>query len=312
MERKKLILDCDPGHDDAVALMLAAKDPSIELLGVTTVRGNQTLEKTTRNALDVCQWLGLDDLPVCRGCAVPLVNSNAHTAEAVHGDSGLEGPVFPPLTKQLDPRSAVSFIIEQIKAYPDKVTIAITGPMTNVALAMRVAPEIVEHIAQIVFMGGSWGYGNCNPAAEFNILTDPEAADIVFRSGVPLVMMGLDLTRQALCYPEIVDRMDKIGNKASKLFVDLMRFFCQKQKETSGWPGGPLHDATTIAYLIDPTLIETRSMYGEIDLSHGPSYGRTNCDVFHISTDAPDNVDVSVKLDVDRFWDLVEKSLRRY
>ncbi len=308
---KKLILDCDPGHDDAVALMMAANNPQFELLGVTSVRGNQTLEKTTRNALNVCQLLGLNDLPVCKGSAIPLVRQPVPVEERVHGESGLEGPVFPPLIKQLSDQKAVDFIIEQVKKYPHEVTLVVTGPMTNVGLALRVAPEIAPLIPELVFMGGSWAHGNVNPAAEFNIWADPEAADIVFRSGIPLVMMGLDVTRQALCYPEIVERMDKIDNKAAKLFVDLMHYFCMTQKRVFGWAGGPLHDPTCMAYLIDPTCIETKDMYGEIDLSHGPSYGRTNCDVFLLEG-KPANVKVSVKLDVEKFWNIVEACLKHY
>lgn len=309
--KKKLILDCDPGHDDAVALMMAANNPKFQLLGVTTVRGNQTLDKTTRNALNVCQFLGLDDLPVSAGCAVPLVRQAVPTEERIHGDSGLDGPVFDPLTKKVTGVRAVDFIVSQIKQYPGEVTLVVTGPMTNVALALRYAPEIVPMIHQIVFMGGSWSYGNVSPAAEFNISADPEAADIIFRSGIPLVMMGLDVTRQALCLPETVDRMSRINNRASRLFVDLMHFFCMTQKKVFGWAGGPLHDPTCVAYLIDPSVVETKDMYGEIDLSHGPSYGRTNCDVFLLKG-LPANVKLSVKLDVNKFWNIVEECIHHY
>lgn len=311
MERRKVILDCDPGHDDAVALMMAAAHPSLELLGVTVSRGNQTLEKTTRNALNICQWLGLDSMPVCPGCPQPMIREAPPVAADIHGESGLEGPVFPPCTKVPDPRHAIDFIIETVLAYPHEVTLVITGPMTNVAMAMRREPKIVPFIQEIVFMGGSWGYGNVTPAAEFNILTDAEAAYVVFRSGVPLVMMGLDLTRQALCFPEVVDRMERVGTTASRLFVELMRYFCMTQKREYGWPGGPLHDATCIGYLIDQSCVQTKDMYGEVDISAGWSRGRTNCDAFHMSGH-PDNIKVSVKLNVERFWDIVEDCLGRY
>ncbi|MEA4911172.1 MAG: nucleoside hydrolase, partial [Oscillospiraceae bacterium] len=248
MDKRKLILDCDPGHDDATAIMMAGNNEKFELLGITTVRGNQTLEKTTRNALDVCQWLGLNDVPVCAGSDRPIVREAPPVEARVHGESGLDGPSFEPLTKKLDARSAIDFIVEQVHKYPNEVTLVITGPMTNVALAFRKDPEIVKLIPEILFMGGSWAHGNVTPAAEFNIWADPEAADIVFRSGIPMVMMGLDVTRQALCYPSVVERMAKIDNRAAKLFVDLMGYFCMTQKKVFGWEGGPLHDPTTIAY----------------------------------------------------------------
>lgn len=311
MERRKIIIDCDPGHDDAVAILMAASHPKIELLGITTVRGNQTVEKTTRNALNICQYLGID-VPVCRGMAIPMVRQAPPTEERVHGETGLDGPVFPPLTKALDPRHAVDFLIETLLASDGDVTVVITGPQTNVAMAMRREPRIVDKIKEIVFMGGAYQHGNVTPAAEFNIWADAEAAYVIFTSGRPVVMMGLDLTRQALCYPAVVDRMEKIeNNKASKLFVDLMRFFCMTQKQTFGWEGGPLHDPTCIAYLIDPTCIETKEVYGEIELRSEKCYGRTSCDIFNL-TDNPRNVKVSIKLNVERFWDIVEECIRLY
>ena len=160
-------------------------------------------------------------------------------------------------------------------------------------------------------MGGAYQHGNVTPAAEFNIYADAEAAHVVFSCGRPVVMMGLDLTRQALCYPEIVDRMSKIETKGGKLFVDLMRFFCMTQKKVFGWEGGPLHDPTTVAYLIDPDCIETKAMHTDIDISGGQSHGRTNCDFFNL-TDKVKNTKVAVKLHVDRFWDIVEENLKLY
>lgn len=315
MSKRKLIIDCDPGHDDAVAIIMAANNPEFELLGITTVRGNQILEKTTRNALNICQYLDID-VPVCKGCAVAMVRESPDAQENVHGDSGLDGPTFPPLTKKIDERTAIEFIIEQIKKYPNEITLAVTGPMTNVALALRVAPEIGPMINQIVFMGGSWAHGNITPAAEFNIWADAEAAYTVFHSGIPLVMMGLDVTRKVLCYPTVVERMEKIGNRASQLFADMMRFFGKTQKEVFGWEGGPLHDPTTIAWLLDPSVIETKDMYGDVDISGGVSHGRTNCNVFLNSSDFSQkyepNMKVSVDIDAEKFWDIVEKCLHYY
>ena len=278
MEKKKIILDCDPGHDDAVAIMLAAKSEKLDLLGITVVAGNQTLEKTQVNARNVCQCLGLD-VPVYAGCGQPMVREKMVAAD-IHGETGLDGPVFEPLTKPLEEKHAVQFIIDTLMGSDGDITMVTTGPMTNLAMAMRMEPRIVEKIEQIVLMGGAYTNGNVTPAAEFNIIADADAAYVCFTSGRPITMVGLDVTRKALCYPAVVDRMEKVGNKASKLFVDLMRHFCKSQKEVFGWEGGPLHDPITIAYLLDPSVLTVKPMHAEIDIRSTQSYGRTNCDYF--------------------------------
>lgn len=307
---EKIILDCDPGHDDAVAILMAGIHPSIQLLGITTVAGNQTLNKTTINALNVCQYLNID-VPVCSGMSLPMVRKVQTIADDIHGESGLDGPVFDKLTKELDKRHAVNFIIETLKNSSEKITLVVTGPMTNVAMAFRMEPSIIEKVKRVIFMGGSYQLGNVTPAAEFNIFADAEAAYVVFNSGVPLVMMGLDLTRQALCYPSIVERMGKVGGKASKLFVDLMGFFCKTQKQVFGWEGGPLHDPTCIAYIIDESCIETKDMYSEVEIRSEKCYGRTLCDYFGVTKNKP-NSKVSIKLDVDKFWNIVEECIKLY
>lgn len=310
MDRRKIILDCDPGHDDAVAIMMAAKHPKIDLLGVTIVAGNQTLEKTTRNGLNVCQHLDLD-VPVYKGCGVPMVRARQIIADDIHGETGLDGPVFEPLTKKEEEKHAVQYIIDTLMASDGDITLVPTGPLTNIGMAMRMEPQIVGKIKEIVLMGGAYQLGNVTPAAEFNILADGEAAYVVFTSGVPIVMMGLDLTRQALCYPNIVDRMEKIGTKAAHLFADLMRFFGQQQKKVFGWEGGPLHDPTCIAYLIDPSCIEVKPMFTEIEIRSEKSYGRTLCDYFHITGNEPNSL-VATKLDVEKYWNLVEECIKLY
>lgn len=307
---RKIILDCDPGHDDAVAIMMAAKHPDIELLGITTVAGNQVLEKTTRNALNVCQFLDID-VPVYAGCSLPLVRSQQIIAEDIHGTTGLDGPTFEPLTRKAEPKHAVDFIIETLMASNGDITLVPTGPLTNIAMAMRREPKILDKIQEIVLMGGAYQLGNVTPAAEFNIAADGEAGYVVFTSGRPIVMMGLDLTRQALCYPSIVDRMDKINNRAARLFVDLMRFFNSTQKKVFGWEGGPLHDPTCIAYLIDPSCVETRSMFVEVEIRSEKCYGRTLCDYFHVTKNEP-NAKVGVKLNQEKFWDIVEECIKFY
>lgn len=309
MEKKKIILDCDPGHDDAVAIILAAKSEKIDLLGITVVAGNQTLEKTQVNARNVCQSLGID-VPVYAGCGRPMIREKMVAAD-IHGETGLDGPVFEPLTKPLEEKHAVNFIIDTLMASDGDITMVTTGPMTNLAMAMRMEPQIIPKIQQIVLMGGAYTNGNVTPAAEFNIIADADAAYVCFTSGRPITMVGLDVTRKALCYPAIVERMGMVGNKASKLFVDLMGHFCKSQKEVFGWEGGPLHDPITIAYLIDPTVLTVKPMHAEIDIRSVQSYGRTNCDFFGYQKLEP-TADVAIDIDVEKFWNMIEDGLRKY
>ena len=311
MEKQKIILDCDPGHDDAIAIMVAGGCPDIEILGITITHGNNYLRNVTRNALNICQWLELD-VPVYVGCEVPLVRDLV-IPPGVTDPTGMRSNFpFPPLTKKAEEKGAVDFIIETIQKYPGEVTLIPTGPMSNIGLAMRKEPAIIPLIKQIYFMGGAREHGNVNGAAEFNIWADPEAASIVINSGVPLVMMGLDVTRKALCLPEVIERIGKLNNRASKLFVELMTVFSEGQKRMYGWLGAPVHDATCVAYLIDPSFMETKDMLVEVDLSHGPSYGRTNCDGFFILGDSTSNVKVCTDLNPNGFWEIVEKSLKNY
>jgi len=309
MQKEKIILDCDPGHDDAVAIMLAAINPKIELLGITVVAGNQKLEKTVNNALKVCNHLNLS-VPVYSGMSRPMIREQL-IADDIHGETGLDGPKFEELKIKAEDKHAVNFIIDTLMNSDEKVTLVPTGPLTNIGMAIRFEPRIIEKINRIVLMGGSYQLGNMTPAAEFNILADPDAAHIVFSSGVKLVMMGLDLTRQASATKEVVEKIKSLNNKASKLFVDLMEFFAASQKNVFGWTAPPVHDPTTIAYIIDPECIEVKPMFCEIELWSERSYGRTLCDYFGILKKKP-NVDVAVKLDFDRFWNLVYENLKLY
>ena len=309
MQKEKIILDCDPGHDDAVAIMLAAINPKIELLGITVVAGNQKLEKTVNNALKVCNHLNLD-VPVFSGMSRPMIREQL-IADDIHGETGLDGPKFEELKIKAEDKHAVNFIIDTLMNSDEKITLVPTGPLTNIGMAIRFEPRIIEKINRIVLMGGSYQLGNMTPAAEFNILADPDAAHIVFSSGVKVVMMGLDLTRQASATKEVVEKIKSLNNKASKLFVDLMEFFAASQKNVFGWSAPPVHDPTTIAYIIDPECIEVKPMFCEIELWSEKSYGRTLCDYFGILKKEP-NVDVAVKLDFDRFWNLVYENLKLY
>ena len=309
MSREKIILDCDPGHDDAVAIMLAAISPKIELLGITVVAGNQKLEKTVNNALKVCDHLNLD-IPVYSGMSRPMIREQV-IADEIHGETGLDGPIFGELKKKIEEKHAVNFIIDTLMNSDEKITLVPTGPLTNIAMAMRFEPRIIEKIRRIILMGGAYQLGNITPAAEFNILADPDAAHVVFTSGVKLTMMGLDLTRQAQATREVIEKMKTLNNKASELFVDLMEFFASTQKEVFGWPAPPVHDPTTIAYIIDPTCVEVKPMFCEVEIWSERSYGRTLCDYLGILKKEP-NIDVAVKLDFDKFWNIIYENLKLY
>lgn len=309
MDKIKMILDCDTGHDDAIALMLAAKHPQIELLGITCVSGNAGLENTLPNTLNVCQHLGLD-IPVYGGMPEPIVRDK-FIAENIHGKSGLDGPVFEPLTMKAQPEHAVDYLVKTFMESDGDITLVPTGPLSNVAMAMKREPKIKEKIKHISLMGGAYSIGNSTPAAEFNIYADPEAAHIVFTSGVPITMMGLDLTNQTLATMEIIERMEAIGNKAGKLFGDIMRFTLQSQKKYNNLDAGPVHDVTAVAYLVAPEIFTMKEMHVEVDVSHGICYGRTVCDYMN-TTGKPKNANVGITLDLDKFWDMVEEALRAH
>ncbi|EFH5779681.1 ribosylpyrimidine nucleosidase [Escherichia coli] len=283
MEKRKIILDCDPGHDDAIAIMMAAKHPAIDLLGITIVAGNQTLDKTLINGLNVCQKLEIN-VPVYAGMPQPRQAENTH---------------------------AVKYIIDTLMASDGDITLVPVGPLSNIAVAMRMQPAILPKIREIVLMGGAYGTGNFTPSAEFNIFADPEAARVVFTSGVPLVMMGLDLTNQTVCTPDVIARMERAGGPAGELFSDIMNFTLKTQFENYGLAGGPVHDATCIGYLINPDGIKTQEMYVEVDVNSGPCYGRTVCDELGV-LGKPANTKVGITIDTDWFWGLVEECVRGY
>ena len=306
--KRNIILDCDPGHDDAVAILLAGNNPKLNLLGISVVAGNQTIEKTATNALNVASYLGIN-VPVAIGCEFPMVRERVICA-SIHGESGLDGFSFPKPKETFDKRHGVQLIIDSV-INNDDVTIVATGPLTNVAMAIKMEPRLLKKTKEIVLMGGSVDHGNTSPAAEFNIMCDPEAAHVVFSSGIPVKMVGLNVTRKVLVTDEVVNRMVKINNKASKMFVDLMKVFNENQRKTFGVIAGPLHDPATIAYLIDEDVIKFQKMNVEIDISHGSSYGRTNCDVFDY-LHAPHNAYVAIDIDVNKYWDIIEEGIRSY
>ncbi len=308
-DKRKIILDCDPGHDDAVAILLAAIHPRIELIGITTVAGNAEIEKTTVNALKVCEIAGIPDVPVAQGAAQPLVRKR-ETAADIHGDSGMDGPSLPDPRKTVISEHAVDFIIRELLAGGGDITLVPTGPLTNIALAMRKEPAILPKIKEIVIMGGGT-FGNWTPAAEFNIFVDAEAAKVVFESGVPITMFGLDLTHKALVTPEIRDRLQQIGNPVTDFVAELMQFFMYTYKEVFGMQGAPIHDACCVMYCMDPTVFECRKLRVDIETKGEFSYGMTVVDMLGVTGREP-NVNVALNLDTERFWDLMVDTLKKY
>jgi len=295
----RIILDCDPGHDDAIALLLALGSPEVELLGVTTVAGNQTLEKTTANAIRLLDHVGRDDIPVAAGAARALVREG-RVLPHVFGDTGLDGPDLPPAARQPEREHAIDWIAAKLAGGAGPVTLVATGPLTNVALLLARYPDARPE--RIVLMGGAIGEGNETPAAEFNMWADPEAAARVFDSGINLTMIGLDVTHQALMTPGHAERLASSG-RAGKLVADLYEFYSRFHREYYPWEGSPIHDACAIAHVIDSTLIETRHCGVRIDTGY-ESRGRTNVDRWGQMGWEP-NCHVGVDIDSDRFLALL-------
>lgn len=308
--QRKILLDCDPGHDDAVAMMLAWGNPSIELLGVTTVGGNQTLDKVTRNALSVATVMGMHDVPIAAGCRLPLVRP-VEIAPDVHGDSGLDGVELPEPTVELDPRHGVDLIIETIMSNePGTVTLVPTGPLTNIAMAARKEPRIVERVQEVVLMGGGYHVGNWSPVAEFNIKVDPEAAHIVFNEKWPIVMVGLDLTHQALATDEVAERIAAVPGSVSQFTLGLFTFFRKAYQDAQGFDFPPVHDPCTLAYLIDPTIVETVKVPVDVELNGSLTTGMTVAD-FRAPAPEDCHTKVATRLDAPRFWGLVVDAIDR-
>lgn len=308
--QRKILLDCDPGHDDAVAMMLAWGNPSIELLGVTTVGGNQTLDKVTRNALSVATVVGMHDVPIAAGCRLPLVRP-VEIAPDVHGDSGLDGVELPEPAVELDPRHGVDLIIETIMSNePGTVTLVPTGPLTNIAMAARKEPRIVERVQEIVLMGGGYHVGNWSPVAEFNIKVDPEAAHIVFNEKWPIVMVGLDLTHQALATDEVAERIAAVPGSVSQFTLGLFTFFRKAYQDAQGFEFPPVHDPCTLAYLIDPTIVETVKVPLDVELNGSLTTGMTVAD-FRAPAPEDCHTKVATRLDAPQFWGLVVDAIDR-
>lgn len=306
---RKILLDCDPGLDDAVAIMLAQGNPDVELLAVTTVGGNQSLEKVTRNALGVGSLAGVT-APAAAGAGNPLLEP-VKDAGHVHGDSGLGGVDTPEATIELDPRHAVEVIVETVMSHePGTVTLVPVGPLTNIALAVRREPRIAERVAEVVLMGGAIRVGNASPVAEFNIACDPEAAQIVFSAGWPVTMVGLDLTHQAQATEDVFARIAEVGGPVADLVLGMLSFYRDSYRASGRLQHPPLHDPCAVAYVIDPSIMTTRRAPLAVELTGTLTRGMTVADL-RVPADASCPTQVAETLDVDRFWDLVLDALHR-
>jgi inosine-uridine nucleoside N-ribohydrolase len=293
-----ILLDCDPGHDDAIALLLALASPEVELLGVTTVAGNQTLDKTTANAIRVLEFAGRRDIPVAAGADRPLVRDQ-YVAAYVHGVTGMDGPDLPP--PQSDPvdRHAVDFLADTIREAGRPVTLVPTGPLTNVALMLALHPDARPE--RIVLMGGAIAEGNVTPAAEFNIWCDPEAAARVFASGIDVTMVGLDVTHKALFTQEYNDRLE---GRVGEMVQQLLAFYNKFHRHVYRFDGSPIHDAVAVAHVLNPNLVETAERNVEIDVESELCRGRTVVDLWRRTERTP-NAHVGVDIDSEGFLELL-------
>ncbi|AIQ11784.1 nucleoside hydrolase [Paenibacillus durus] len=309
MMKRKIIIDCDPGHDDAIAILVAAAHPGLELLAITTVAGNAELGKTTLNALKVCEIAKLSGVPVARGAGRPLVRDREAASE-IHGDSGMDGPILPdPLLRETE-EHAVDLIIRMLMESGGDITLVPVGPLTNIAMAIRREPRIVPKIQEIVLMGGGT-FGNWTPAAEFNIWADAEAAQVVFGSGAPVTMIGLDATHQALATPEINERIMAIANPVAGFVGELLTFFGKTYKEFFDFDAPPVHDVCSVVYCIDPSVFDCRFLNVTVETRGELSYGMTLVDI-HGVTGRPPNATVALGLDHGRLWDIIIGALSRY
>ena len=310
---KKIILDCDPGHDDAVAIMLAVASDEIDLLGITCVGGNATLENTKLNTLKICSLLNRKDIPIYSGASKPLVYDLV-TAEHVHGKSGLDNDGEEIKVDEdhfIQGLNAVDYIINTCKASEEKIYLCPTGPLTNIALSLKKNPSIKEKIKEIVFMGGAaLSLGNITPAAEFNIYVDPHAANIVLKSGIPITMMGLDVTHKVNVNKRIINSIKSNNNKASIFFADLMEFYSKFNNELYDTDESPLHDPCVIAYLIDNKLFYGKEVYVEVEENSELTRGETVTDWWGVKKLEP-NCNVIVEANSEKFFEILKLELAK-
>ena len=311
---RRILFDCDPGHDDVLAVLLALADKETQVLGVVASAGNQTAQKTTQNMLKVFSLLGIKDVPVVQGVARPLCR-DLMVAEDVHGDTGLDGTEFGPVTQQALEWNPIEFMADTLRRAPGPVTMVVTGPMTNTALLLSVYPELKEKIEVISFMGGACFGGNSTPLSEYNMYVDPEAAAIVFRSGVPLVMCGLDVTLKAQLYTQEIQELIGLGNKAGKMMGELLAFFHRTTTPDFLAPereeGAHLHDPCAVAILAHPDKFLCKDMYGYVSTSDDAARGCTVLDYNGTSGKEP-NVRVAFGIDRDWFADYVKRCVAQF
>ncbi|MGY5338589.1 pyrimidine-specific ribonucleoside hydrolase RihA [Levilactobacillus spicheri] len=307
----KIILDCDPGHDDALALMLALANPEIDLLAVTTSAGNQTPEKTLNNAMRLLTLMHHQEIPVAGGNRTPLLKP-LETAGNVHGKSGLDGADLPDPDFAVQPLTAIELMAQTLRQSPTPVTLVVTGPMTNAALFLRVYPELKEKIEQIVYMGGAMGLGNWTPSVEFNIHVDPEAAKIVMNAGIPLVMAPLNVTHQAQILKPEIEAVAQIDNPVAHAFYGLLNFF-ERYHEAPKWgfKGAPLHDPCTITWLIHPEWFTSERMNVDVETAGELTRGETVCDYYEL-TGKPKNTEVLLGIQREKFIQFIMDSLRTF
>ena len=311
MKPEKIILDCDPGHDDALALTMAIASEQIELLGVTTSAGNQTPDKTLNNALRMLTLLGVTDVPVAGGNHRPLMR-NLKIADYVHGETGLDGADLPEPAFEPADQPAVELIADILRSQAEPITLVVTGPMTNIALFLRIHPELENKIKQIVFMGGAAGQGNVEPTTEFNMAVDPEAAKIVINEGIPLVMAGLNVTLKAQIYPDDLEKIRKINNQVAQAITGQMEFYGKWYGQAEfGLAGTPVHDPCTIAYLLKPEIFETHTAYLDVETQGQLTAGETVVDFTGLMNQKP-NAKILMDLDRQMFVDLIISLLHRF
>ena len=306
-----IILDCDPGHDDAIAIVLALASPELDVKAITSSAGNQTPEKTLRNVLRMLTLLQRQDIPVAGGARKPLMRELI-IADNVHGESGLDGPALPEPDFAPQSVTAVELMAKTLRESPQPVTIVATGPQTNVALLLNSHPELHDKIARIVMMGGAMVLGNWQPAAEFNIYVDPEAAEIVFQSGIPVVMAGLDVTHRAQIHGLDIERFRQVGNPVATIVAELLDFFMEYHKDAKwGFTGAPLHDPCTIAWLLKPELFTSVERWVGVETQGKYTQGMTVVDYYFLTGKQP-NTTVLLDIDRERFVDLLVERLAFY
>jgi len=304
-----LLIDCDPGHDDAMALLLALASPEVELLGVTTVGGNASLANTTANALRVLELVGRTDVPVAAGAARPLLRE-LEVADDVHGESGLEGPDLPAPTSAPVEAHAIDFMAETLRGAAAPVTLVPVGPLTNVALLLARHPELADRVERIVLMGGAIAEGNVTPAAEFNVWVDPEAAARVFASGIDVTMIGLDVTHRALLTEAHVREL-RAGGRVGTVVAELHEFYARFHREVYDFDGTPVHDAVAVAHALAPGIVETAHRHVAVECASELCRGRTVVDLWRRTGNAP-NAHVGVGIDGERFLALLVERLASF